>query len=67
MEVILSDPVTDLISTMTITNSNGEFWIGGIDPGKYSLWLSYSRSKEIDHDEIIEIKQGEKKEILREF
>jgi hypothetical protein len=37
------------------------------EPGKYNLWISHSRTKKIDHEEIIEIKQNEKKEIIREW
>jgi len=67
VEVFLSNPVIDRIAAKTLTDKEGEFLIGGIEPGKYNLWISYSRTKEIDHEEIIEIKQNEKKEIIREF
>jgi hypothetical protein len=67
VKVFLSNPVTDIISATTLTDKDGEFLIGGIEPGKYILWISYSRTKEIDHEEIVEIKQNEKKEIIREF
>jgi hypothetical protein len=67
-ELVLSDPVTRLIAATTFTDKNGEFLIGGIEPGKYKLRIEYSGiNKEIDHKEIIEIKQNEKKEIMREF
>ncbi len=67
VKIFLSNPITDRIAAKTLTDKDGEFLIGGIEPGKYNLWISYSRTKEIDHEEIIEIKQNEKKEIIREF
>lgn len=67
VKIVLSDPVTHIIAANTVTDKDGEFLIGGIEPGKYNLWISYSRTKEIDHEEIIEIKQNEKKEIIREW
>jgi hypothetical protein len=67
VKVFLSNPVIDRIAAKTLTNKDGEFLIGGIEPGIYNLWIYYSRTKEIDHEEIIEIKQNEKKEIIREF
>ena len=67
VEVFLSDPVNDIIAANTVTDKDGEFLIGGIEPGKYNLWISYSRAKKIDHEEIIEIKQNELTEIIREF
>jgi uncharacterized surface anchored protein len=67
VEVFLSNPITNRIASKTLTDKDGEFLIGGIEPGKYILWIYYSRTKKIDHEEIIEIKQNEKKEIIREF
>jgi uncharacterized surface anchored protein len=67
VEVFLSNSVIDRIAAKTLTDKDGEFLIGGIEPGKYNLWIYYSRTKEIDHEEIIEIKQNEIKEIIREF
>jgi hypothetical protein len=46
------------------TDRNGEFWIGGFEPGKYILEFSYIG---IEYKEIIEFAPGEKKEITKEF
>jgi len=49
------------------TDINGEFWIGGFEPGKYSLeFINYTRFP-FRHKEILEFGQGEKKEITKEF
>lgn len=51
------------------TDKNGEFWFGGLKPGKYLLSTGYSPDddREIKHKEILEIKPGEKKIIIRKF
>ncbi len=49
------------------TDQNGEFWIGGFEPGKYSLEYHNYGDYKFEFKEIIEFKPGEKKEITREF
>jgi hypothetical protein len=49
------------------TDRNGEFWIGGFEPGKYSLEFINFYRFEFRHKEILEFGQGEKKEITKEF
>ncbi len=48
----------------TYTEINGEFWIGGFEPGKYRINFY---DLEIEYEEVIEFVYGEQKEIARNF
>lgn len=52
-----------------VTDRSGELWFGGLEPGKYLLSTGYSPDddREINHKEVLEIKPGEKKIIIRRF
>jgi len=50
------------------TNTKGEYWLGGIEPGLYRIWFrSIKYKKEIDHMETIRININQKIEISKEF
>ena len=68
--VKIDEPGKDFEVMNLWTDENGEFWIGGFEPGTFKLYIhggGVNTRKKFNFDIYIKIKPNEKKEIYKEF